>query len=50
MRFLEENGVLYEREGPVIWHCEGCCFRLDLPEDVAPRVAHARSADGNSTR
>jgi len=36
MRFLEDNGVLYEKEGPVMWRCEGCGFRLDLQEGVAP--------------
>jgi hypothetical protein len=40
MRFLEDNGVLYEEEGPVMWRCEGCGFRLDLPEDVAPPMWH----------
>ncbi len=24
MRFLEDNGVLYEEQGPVMWRCEGC--------------------------
>ena len=40
MRFLEDNGVLYEKEGPVMWRCEGCGFRLDLPEAVAPPMWH----------
>jgi hypothetical protein len=48
MRFLDDNGVLYEKEGPVIWHCEGCGFRLDLPEGGAADVEHARSANGNA--
>jgi hypothetical protein len=40
MRFLDDNGVLYEKEGPVMWRCEGCSFRLDLPEGVAPPMWH----------
>ena len=40
MRFLEDNGVLYEERGPVMWRCEGCGFRLDLPEGVAPPMWH----------
>ncbi len=40
MRVLEDNGVLYEERGPVMWRCEGCGFRLDLPEGVAPPMWH----------
>ena len=40
MRFLEDNGVLYEQEGPVMWRCEGCGFRLDLPASIAPPMWH----------
>jgi hypothetical protein len=40
MRILEDNGVLYEEEGPMMWRCEGCGFRLDLPQDVAPPMWH----------
>src|SRR5216684_479744 len=40
MRFLEDNGVLYEEQGSVMWRCEGCGFRLDLPEGVAPPMWH----------
>ncbi len=39
MRFLEDNGVLYEQEGPVMWRCE-CGFRLDLPASIAPPMWH----------
>jgi len=37
MRFLEDDGVLYEERGPMMWRCEGCGFRLDLPEVALPR-------------
>ncbi len=40
MRFLEDNGVLYEKQGPVMWRCECCGFWLDLPEGVAPPMWH----------
>jgi hypothetical protein len=40
MRFLGDNGVLYEKAGPMMWLCEGCGFRLDLPEGVAPPMCH----------
>jgi hypothetical protein len=34
----EETGS--EKEGPVMWRREGCCFRLDLPEGVAKPMWH----------
>ena len=40
MRFQEDNGVLYEQQGPVRWRCEGCGFRLDLPASIAPPMWH----------